>query len=100
MDGVVDSLWYVLDEFGSRIRHHGDANFRMVPFFCQFWGYSVSLLFPRRNVAAMSEVWGPKFQIPDVYIQWGPFLYFQNCVGNLSWNLLEGPIQDYEGFKR
>ena len=56
MDGVVDSLWYVLDEFGSRIRHHGDANFRLVPFFCQFWGYSVSLLFPRKSVGEMEEI--------------------------------------------
>jgi len=54
--GVSESLWYVLDEFGSKVRHSGDPNFVLVPFFCQLYGYSISLLFPRRPVREMDEV--------------------------------------------
>jgi tubulin--tyrosine ligase-like protein 12 len=50
------SLWYLTDEFGSKIRHSGDANFVMVPFFCQYYGYSISLLFPKRNCKLMEEI--------------------------------------------
>ena len=50
------TLWYFLDEFGSKIRHHGDANFILVPFFCQFYGYSISLLFPKRSVPEYAEI--------------------------------------------
>ena len=56
MSGVTESLWYVLDEFGSKVRHAGDPNFLLVPFFCQLYGYSISLLFPRRPVREMDEV--------------------------------------------
>ena len=37
--GHFENLWYCLDEFGSRIRHHGDPNFICVPLFITFYGF-------------------------------------------------------------
>lgn len=56
IDGEDAAFWYLLDEFGSRIRHHGDPNFVVVPFFCQFYGYSISIMFPRRSLRPFEEV--------------------------------------------
>ena len=54
--GHFENLWYCLDEFGSRIRHHGDPNFICVPLFITFYGYSISVLFPKRSAAYCDEI--------------------------------------------
>ena len=56
VNNVAQSLWYVLDEFGCQLRHHGDANFVLIPFYCQNFGYSISVLFPRRSAVQCMEV--------------------------------------------
>lgn len=45
-------IWYVMDEFGSRIQHSDDPNFRVVPFFFGPSQMSFSIMWPLRNVGS------------------------------------------------
>lgn len=53
-----DSLpvWYIMDEFGARIQHCGEPNFRVVPFYFSPHQCCYSLLFPLENVDEGDEV--------------------------------------------
>lgn len=42
--------WYVMDEFGSRIRHSDTPNFRVVPFFYAGAGLAYSIMWPIKEV--------------------------------------------------
>ena len=50
-------VWYILDEFGSRIQHgdEDDSNVRLVPFF-YLGGWACSLLFPMRDIDENEEI--------------------------------------------
>ncbi|XP_013785928.1 tubulin--tyrosine ligase-like protein 12 isoform X1 [Limulus polyphemus] len=49
-------LWYVMDEFGSRIQHSDNPNFRTVPFYDVPAQTSFTLLFPIKQVEYQGEV--------------------------------------------
>ncbi|XP_064490210.1 tubulin--tyrosine ligase-like protein 12 isoform X1 [Ornithodoros turicata] len=49
-------IWYVMDEFGSRIQHSREPSFRCVPFYYLPHAASYSLLFPIREVPCAGEV--------------------------------------------
>ena len=50
IEGKMAALWYLLDDFGVNIRHHGDPTFVCVPLFITFYGQAISFLFPRRRI--------------------------------------------------
>jgi len=49
-------VWYLMDEFGSRIQHSDDFNFRLVPFMYIPEGCAYSLLFPVKDVKHQEEI--------------------------------------------
>ncbi|XP_040580229.1 tubulin--tyrosine ligase-like protein 12 [Lepeophtheirus salmonis] len=49
-------IWYIHDEFGSRIQHSDKPNFRLIPFFSMIDGAAYSLLFPIEDCHANDEV--------------------------------------------
>ncbi|GFO03608.1 tubulin--tyrosine ligase-like protein 12, partial [Plakobranchus ocellatus] len=54
-DGALPK-WYIMDEFGSRIQHSDDPNFRVVPFFYVATGIGYSLMWPIKEVQPDEEV--------------------------------------------
>lgn len=52
----VSSIWYIMDEFGSRIQHCDDPSFRVVPFYYLFAGIIFSIMFPIKNLNYGDEV--------------------------------------------
>ncbi len=51
-------VWYIMDEFGSRIQHSIDKSpsFRLVPFLCMLDGCAYSILFPVKECDNGDEV--------------------------------------------
>ena len=49
-------VWYVIDEFASRIQHSDEPNFRMVPFMCLLDNCAYSILFPVRDCENEEEI--------------------------------------------
>jgi len=49
-------VWYLIDQFGSKIRHSDQPNFRLVPFISMLDGVAYSLLFPIKSCDHMEEV--------------------------------------------
>jgi len=49
-------IWYIVDEFASRIQHSDDPNFRLIPFISLLDNCAYSLLFPIRDVKKDEEI--------------------------------------------
>ncbi|KAI8791781.1 tubulin--tyrosine ligase protein 12 [Biomphalaria glabrata] len=56
--GSDDSMpkWYIMDEFGSRIRHSEEPNFRVVPFYHINSGLVYSIMWPVREIEVGDEI--------------------------------------------
>ncbi|KAH9525039.1 Tubulin--tyrosine ligase-like protein 12 [Bulinus truncatus] len=56
--GSDDSMpkWYIMDEFGSRIRHSDTPNFRVVPFYHMNSGLVYSVMWPINEIELGDEV--------------------------------------------
>ena len=52
MQGTDDAvpIWYILDEFGSRIQHNTQPNIRMVPFCYIPTQVTFSIIWPTKNI--------------------------------------------------
>ncbi|CAI9739933.1 tubulin--tyrosine ligase 12 [Octopus vulgaris] len=49
-------LWYVMDEFGSRIQHSDDPSFAIAPFYYALDQLCYSVMFPLKDLQAKDEV--------------------------------------------
>lgn len=49
-------IWYIMDEFGSRIQHSDDPSFRTIPFYFLPQQITYTLLFPLRKLEYGEEV--------------------------------------------
>ncbi len=49
-------VWYVMDEFGSKIQHSDEPNVRAVPFISTVDGAAYSLMFPVKDVECGEEI--------------------------------------------
>jgi tubulin--tyrosine ligase-like protein 12 len=58
-------IWYVMDEFGSRIQHTDTPNFRAVPFLYMGDGLGYSLLFPTCDVKEGDEATRDYVECPE-----------------------------------
>jgi len=58
-------VWYVMDEFGSRIQHSDEPNFRVVPFIYMGDGLGYSLMFPVQEVFEGEEVTRDYVESPE-----------------------------------
>ncbi len=58
-------VWYVMDEFGARVQHSNEPNFRAVPFLYMGDGLGYSLLFPVCDVSEGEEVTRDYVECPE-----------------------------------
>ncbi|XP_068236144.1 tubulin--tyrosine ligase-like protein 12 isoform X2 [Palaemon carinicauda] len=59
-------VWYIMDEFGSRIQHCGEPNFRVVPFYYTPHHCSYSLLFPIEYGRINETLPDPYLEVKDL----------------------------------
>lgn len=49
-------IWYVMDEFGSRVQHSNQPSVRIVPFFSLSEGATYSVMFPVADLNENQEI--------------------------------------------
>lgn len=49
-------IWYIMDEFGSRIQHSDQPSVRIVPFFSLSEGATYSVMFPVADLNENQEI--------------------------------------------